>query len=400
MYVGFPKLTEEERLAALPALPSDAELVSPADFIRTLSKPESLETLRLSTLAGRAVYQIHSSDGWQVIYADTGELLEQVTPELARKSAETYAERGGFSTNNELLDLGPIETDQWSVSSSLHDHRPLYRFRLSDADYTQLYVSSTTGEVVRDVSASEKAWNWLGANLHWIYPVQLRKDVDLWVDVVIVLSLLCFIPIVTGAVVGVLRLRIRKPYKGNRNTPYRGVAKLHHILGLVVLVILVMYMFSGLMSMNPWGVFNESTSFYDQKQRYRHGSDAGQTGLSVLALERTNDSWQRLQSSELMADVKEVYWHFVGAEVHWVLHRSATDRCVVRDATLACREQPFPNIEDKLKALLPQANVDSLELLQEYDNYYYSHHGRTRPLPAWRVKFSDEAESWFYILMQ
>ena len=46
---------------------------------------------------------------------------------------------------------------------------------MHDNAATWLYVSSGTGQVVRDVTRKERVWNWLGANLHWIYPVQLRK---------------------------------------------------------------------------------------------------------------------------------------------------------------------------------------------------------------------------------
>ena len=39
----------------------------------------------------------------------------------------------------------------------------------------------------------------------------------------------------------------------------------------------------------------------------------------------------------------------------------------------------------------------SLELISEYDNYYYSRHNRFRPLPVYRAKFDDEESTWFHI---
>ena len=45
---------------------------------------------------------------------------------------------------------GTLQTDQWTVSGGLNDHRPLLRYVLNDAEGTVFYVSSTTGEVVRD----------------------------------------------------------------------------------------------------------------------------------------------------------------------------------------------------------------------------------------------------------
>ena len=42
--------------------------------------------------------------------------------------------------------------DQWTVPNGLDPHRPLYRIALNDGQDTELYVSSTTGEVVRDTT--------------------------------------------------------------------------------------------------------------------------------------------------------------------------------------------------------------------------------------------------------
>ena len=33
-----------------------------------------------------------------------------------------------------------------------------------------VYVSSATGEVVRDATRTERLWNYAGAWIHWLYP--------------------------------------------------------------------------------------------------------------------------------------------------------------------------------------------------------------------------------------
>ncbi len=396
MYIGFPKLTETERINALPALPTSHQLTPLSHHLSDMPQTDTLQRLSLSTLAGRPVYKLYSAEGWRVIYADTGEVAGEISPDLAYQSAKRFlANTGSIKPEQTLKNLGMVETDQWSVSGSLNTHRPLYRFLLDDTSGSiQLYVSSRTGEVVRDVSGLEKAWNWLGANLHWIYPVQLRKHVDLWVDVVIVLSLLCFIPLITGAIVGIMRVRIRKPYKGKHYTPYKGVAKVHHIMGLVVLLILVMYLFSGLMSMNPWGIFDDEDSFAQQQRRYQ----LGERPSLIAAVDAVSTSWRALLQSPVLENAREVHWYFAGGDVSWLVYRNAEDFCVVTpDNINVCERKLLPHIEDRVRRLLPDDHVVSLELLQEYDNYYYSHHGRLRPLPVWRVKFSDRASSWFYI---
>jgi uncharacterized iron-regulated membrane protein len=164
-----------------------------------------------------------------------------------------------------------MEVDQWSLTASLDVHRPLHHVKLNVGANTELYISSTTGQVVRDTTAMERGWNWLGTTIHWIYPVQLRRNVSLWENVVIYLSLAGVFAAFTGIIIGTIRLRIRRPYKQERMTPYTGVQRLHHVFGLIIGGFVLMFIFSGMMSMNPWGVFDSDISLDDQLDRYYGG---------------------------------------------------------------------------------------------------------------------------------
>ena len=74
---------------------------------------------------------------------------------------------------------------------------------LGDAADTHLYVSSVTGQVVLDTQRVERAWNWAGSVVHWIYPTALRKHWSAWDTTVWWLSLVAMI----GAIVLTLRSR-------------------------------------------------------------------------------------------------------------------------------------------------------------------------------------------------
>src|SRR5690606_9107318 len=89
--------------------------------------------------------------------------------------------------------------------------------------------------------------------------------------VIIYLSLAGLVSIATGAIIGFLRLRVSNRHRGGRITPYRGVMKWHHLLGLGSLVFVATFMFSGLMSMQPWGIFDSSTSAAEQIRRFTGG---------------------------------------------------------------------------------------------------------------------------------
>lgn len=388
MYIGYPSLTEAERLDTLPALKS-ADIKFPVTALTSqLPDNSTIEQLKLSTVLNRPAYLLKTVDQpWRGMFADTGEAFTGFSKEQAEKAARYalgHAENDSYKVNH----LGQLEMDQWTVSSSLNAHRPLDLVELGGEDGLHFYISSLTGQVVRDTSRSERLWNWLGANLHWIYPLQLRKHSQLWSNVVVWLSMAGLISLLTGTVIGMLRLRIQKPYKGRRYTPYRGMMKYHHILGLSFLLFLSSYLFSGLMSMNPWKIFTERQGFSSQLHRFQHGDNPVQeldALTSVLALQ------QALLSHP---QTKEVSWRWIGGVNHTTLLISPQQRISLPPGNrVALNNQ----IQKALPLLIPDSKVIHQQIIEEYDLYYYSHHGRSRPLPVLRVMFNDSESSWFHI---
>ena len=54
-------------------------------------------------------------------------------------------------------------------------------------------------------------------------------------------------------------------------------------------------------------------------------------------------------------------------------------------------------IANATEAMIPGSQVVERQILDEFDNYYYSTHNRYRPLPAQRIIFNDEEHTWYYI---
>ena len=67
----------------------------------------------------------------------------------------------------EVHDAGVVRHDQWTMSSDYDGHRPLYRIALDDAVATELYVSSTSGEVVLTTTGRTRGWNYAGSVMYW-----------------------------------------------------------------------------------------------------------------------------------------------------------------------------------------------------------------------------------------
>ncbi|MEM7504007.1 MAG: PepSY-associated TM helix domain-containing protein [Pseudomonadota bacterium] len=386
MYVYFPELTPSERLQHLPDLKSSTVRESPNAMLAH-HIPQSLV---LTSVLGRPAWLAQTSSGaWRGLFADSGEPIDAIDAADAKVAARVFlaaAEEGGAAI--ERVDL--IDMDQWSVSGSLHTHRPLYRVHVDDASGTVLYVSSQTGQVVRDTRRTERVWNWLGANLHWIYPLALRRHPEVWHWVVVILSLVGLISIVSGAVIGIIRLRPNRPYRGRDWTPYRGIMKWHHVLGLVCSVFLFTFMLSGMFSMNPWGMFTPPDDYSEVPTHYR---GAAPSQIDLHAMERVRD---QLRDDP---NAREIRWQWLHGQSTPVLVRSAEEytlidgehRQFVSDASVV------QAAIGAIRSVHADSRLKGMERLEDYDSYYYSHAGRFRPLPILRLRFDDPGQSWFHI---
>ncbi|HWK32564.1 MAG TPA: PepSY domain-containing protein, partial [Hyphomicrobium sp.] len=103
---------------------------------------------------------------------------------------------------------------------------------------------------------------------HWIYFSPIRRDQELWRQSVMWLSGPLTIGAITGLWIGILRLRVRRPYSRGRMTPYRGWMKWHHVGGLVGGVFLTAWIASGWLSVNPFQLFSRTPVTDAQRMAY------------------------------------------------------------------------------------------------------------------------------------
>lgn len=385
MYVEYPELTEDERLANLSALDTRNIHLSPFQASQSIANDKAFTRVKLTSILGRPTYQFEGISGAPYfVFADDGELFAG----LNESSALNAAKFSGFNEGSNVASYDSlVELDQWTVSAGLDRYRPLHKISLNDEAGTVLYISDKSGQVVRDTHLKERFWNWLGSTVHWIYPVQLRKNASLWNDVIVYLSLLGIISVFTGAIIGFMRIRIRKPYSGNELSPYTGWMKWHHILGLFSLVFVSTFIFSGLMSMGPWGVFSSNTSATMQIDRYLGGSI-----VRLASLPEPN-------YATIQQPVKEIDWLKIAGQNYYAIVRSLEHREVNfgegGDDNQA--DLLLEKIREAIPRLLPDASLLSMDAVQQADNYYYSRHNRYLPFPAYRAKFDDPESTWYHI---
>ena len=386
MYVGYPTLTEEERLAGLGALHVEQATVTPDTALQALPaavRGQVPRRMALETQGGpgaEPVWRIVDARGGRyTVSARDARVLGPFDAPQAEAIARTFSGQPGARWAETL------ERDQWTVPQGLNPLRPLHRIEVGDAAGTELYVSSRTGEVVRDTTRSERLWNWLGAVPHWIYFTPLRADPPLWHDVVVWLSAACIVSAVTGIVIGILRVRLRRRFRNGAVTPYSGWMAWHHIAGLIGGFFVLTWIVSGWLSMNPNAWFERGAGDAAAMARY-----AG-AGASPFPWPPAN-----FPTGEGAAAPREALLMWFDGKPMLQL-RDGKARTQVLDAvTGAPASIARDDIVRVAARLRPGATVTQATLQTREDFHWYGHH-RERILPVWRLEFDDAARSWVYI---
>lgn len=434
MYVGHPKLTWQERLEHLPPLEASQPLLSPADAFRQAGIHGTVTDLRLANArAGQPVYiaqvrpDAHPAPDAPrpaprlvTLDAHTGALLPPTDPATALASAQAYLEQGEPShpasssappassprqpsataqgAPGKPLYQGITAEDAHTHSKAMDLHRPLHKVLLPDADQTLLYISGTTGEVVRDAPRLERGFNYLGAWLHWLY---LFRDTAIdWTELIIWLSVIGIVSVISGFLSGIIRWRFSRPYRSGSRSPFApGALRWHHILGLVFALTTFTWIFSGLMSMNPWDVFEADESIIDARRISNpdiQPSRATATPQALLASTTT--------------PVRELQWHTLldKARVKAVRTHEVPPGNADQPLLLSARTgKPYTLEPERLRSALftLQAGYPPrIDILQQDDFYYYSRTEHTmtggrkpHPLPIWRVRYDDPNKTWLHI---
>lgn len=401
MYVEYPALTMEERLERAPSLDFSTARLSPAEAVARLepgdfgtsgSPRKNVEIpvvgrdatptdIRLAQIRRRPAYVVSVGGGAQprVVFADDGEVLGGMNESQARNAAAE------FFPEAEPVHLGRVQSDQWTVSSAMNAHRPLHHISIGDAAGTEAYVSSSTGQVVRDSTRRERVLNYFAAVTHWIYPHFLRKFPEAWSWVINILAGFGCVFALSGMWIGILRARRRQP---SPKSTSRRLVHWHYLLGCVFGAVILTWVFSGWMSMNP-GSLNPSREPSAGERLVFSGKDLTAGDFAGI-----------LVSPE--GAVEGILTHHAGhAYVAWrgrdgKLHHEPANR----DSPAFLKpEEMAARVLAEAHTLMPDSPPPTLTELTSYNTYYYSRKPGpdARPLPAVRAVFADAQATWFHL---
>ncbi len=260
LFQPFPSLGKGEALAMAEPIAAGQVRVSPAQALALAGKGAT--GLRLVERAGAPAYLAQTAKSPVVIDARTGARLG---PLGASQAMSVVAAAGLPAARVE----GPFAYDQWIVHNQFDSARPFYRITLGDAAGTQLYVSAATGEFVQRTTFRERAWNWGGAVLHWVYVTPLRSSFTAWDRTVWWLSFVAMLVAVAGTVLGVIRtVAVKRAGRPGLSFFRLKWLRWHHLLGLFASVFVLGWILSGWLSMDHGRLFSRGQASPKEQARY------------------------------------------------------------------------------------------------------------------------------------
>jgi len=406
IYVGgMPTLSAQARLERLPALDLAAVRSTPTEAAATAAS--GFGRVSLTTVLNRPAYRFASPYGTSTVFADTGEPLEEIDVATAQRVAADFL--GVDASTVELLTT--LErVDQWTLQMSRD--LPLLKFAVQDSAGTQAYVSPYTADVRLVTTTRSRTLAWIATIPHWFYITPLRANQPVWYWTVVATSAVGCLLALLGLVLGVWQFRKSSPFSLSASIPYRGIMRWHYITGAVFGVFALTWVFSGLLSMEPFDWANaDSLEIGDdaltggpvELERFpaftaeRWAPLLQGRALKEIEFRRILDApfyLARYTTTAAEADPKRERLH----QPYYISGRGEPQHLLVDATTFTARTTPFPTetLLASLRAAAPGANITTHELLEDYDSYYYSRSGQA-VLPVLRVKFDDPLETWVYV---
>lgn len=388
MYSDYPSVVPGERLAKAPALNAADIKIEPKAALSALGWDEAPDEVRLSIVDGRPVYRFRSGRELGFVFADSGNVVEPLDDSTLQRIAADWV---GLPRESAKFQGRLAQADQWTLSGELAPLRPLLKYAWPDGQ--EVYVSAVTGEVAQHTTRGVRTLAYFGAIPHWLYFTPLRRNGRLWNKVVVWSSGIGTFASLLGLAVGVWMYSPSKRYRYNgapSSIPYRGQKRLHLILGLLFGFVTCTWVFSGLLSMEPFDWLSDDT---DTPGLAARALREGPMRLTDFAGKSPSEALRELGPG---TKVKELSLGVFGGEPYYIAHQAPNVSKIVPVNGAAFEQFDQARILQLISKSLAPAAIAESRVLTEYDAYYLDRH-RQHPLPALLVRVNDSADSALYI---
>lgn len=386
MYKGFPSISDEDKIKLNNSI--DVGSIAYPKNIEEFIDLDSISSIKIQAINNKTVFTIKTKN--EAVYnLSQNSNSEKITYsyEDATSIIQSYYSNSTIIKEIELIN----ELDQWIPRTLYMKHMPIYRAIINNDEKTVWYISSKTGETLQKLNYSDKVWAWLGAIPHWIYFKDLRINTPLWRFVVILLSFLGVLLSIAGIILGINRFRIARKRK-LRLTPYKKKwFKWHHYLGFTFGLFTFTWILSGLFSMNPLQWSPEDSITQNQQQIWE-GKSTLKNGFneknfnSLMKHLKGNDSIVHIDFKCFENNLYAIENYKSGRRTSYLLNQNLR-----RDNSMK-----LAIYTSKIQEIFPNDNIVSSQMMNEYDDYYYSRKNKL-PLPIYKYELGNDQQTAIYV---
>jgi hypothetical protein len=379
IYVPFPSLSDAERIKR-------AEVVD-VSGIRSLSESFVAAGIDLANRIRFLQYQKRpilivedNSNSAVAVFADSSELVLPLTAADASNIAKNFSNTSIKSVS------GAFFYDQWVVHDRFDQYRPFFRVALEDEAQTHLYVSAKTTEVLQRTNRHQRAWNYVGAVVHWIYPTFIRKNWALWDQLVWWVSLIGIVGVVAGLVLGIQHfLTSRRRGTTGLASPFAGWLAWHHRMGFLFGIVVLLWAFSGWLSMDHGRLFSVPDPILQQVADVR--------GITL------SEAFDQIRIEDVVrfASAKELEITAFNEEAFLVARNNeATELMSISSGRIADQSYLMSAAESAVSRAWPESGMSDRYLVPTDDVYGNLREGSLHE-NTFRLVLDDANRTWIHI---
>ncbi len=366
VYHPYPKVAEKLMFKKKETLPSSLPELS-----SVLSKMDGeFKSLSLKQFQGQTLFSVDEAP----------DITFDVVEKVAKHWIDAPIERVDTLRQRE----------QWVLFTKYDKELPIYKFYFDDAQKHELFISGRTAEVLQMTTSRQRLWAWLGAIPHKFYIPCIRRDVDVWQNMVAIVSGICLIAALTGWLLGILSWIKHYQKKHVWQNPYKKRwYRWHFSFGLFFGIFLIGWALSGIFAMQrvpQWMVPMEGDYSFKTSRLW---------GRGLLPIEAYQLDYRKLK--EAYPDLKEVEWlRFADIPTYRVI--TGQEEFLVDASTDEIKNLQIPEetIVKGLKKLHGNEVEMKVSLLTEFDNYYLSRRVDLE-LPVYKIEVADANGSLYYV---
>ncbi len=394
MYWDYPSVSAADHLSHAPALDPSQIRFSPQQAYEQLKTTWPPDKVLMETLDARPVYRFSVNGAQKIIYADNGEEQGDFSPALTLRIASAWT--------RQLPELATTQQvtgeDQWTVSEEFRDLEPFRKYAWPNGE--QVYVSMVTGRVEQYTTRATRTGAYFGAIPHWLYFTELRKHARPWTRLVVWSSALETIVAMLGIGIGVWVYSPSKRYRyagAPASIPYVGQKRWHSILGLIFGLCTCTWVFSGMLSMDPFPQMQEG-NLSEANAKLAAALQGDVPDLPAFNAKSAQDALSELggdfqaRQLELASFAGQPFYLARGDLDHGALNQTR----IIPVSGRAVAQLPAEQIIAVVREAARPATVTQVRLVTAYEAYYLDRHQRL-PLPVLFVQLSDSDNSSFYI---